>query len=865
MKYTLARALTVAAVALAVAVGDARAASIPTPKQFYGFEMGTEGKLPAWGKTKQYFQLLAARSNRVDYAVQSKTVEGDDYPYLLISAPKNLQRIDQIVAANQRLANPRGLTDEQAKELAASSPPVYMIESMIHSNEVANSVAIVDVVHRFATEQSAYVKRVLDNAVLLVVPSGNPDGWRKMIDYFDQTAGTDYARTYPDLYHHYVGHDDNRDWFMFTQPETRARVRLAQRYRPVVLHVMHQQGAAGSRIFVPPYQEPLSPDVDPITIHSANALGLAAGRALTAEGKKGVQHSMGTQNSYGIFWSADVAGYETFLGSSLLLTETAGQRDLAYMYTSQDGGGLGPQGRSMDVPDPYRGSTWTLEQAMEYAESALYATLDTVTLQAASWQYNNLYQVARNGVQWEGGPYAYVLPAEQRDPYALYEMLKIFEFGKVEIDRATAPLRAGGKTYSPGSYVLRTQQPLGRWIDQLLNNPDYPSWAKPCSTCPLTMPYSEFTDTLPLMLGVEVDAVQDPFSAKLERVSAIEPAAVLMPQPPPAAGAYVVQPDSYGVSKLLAALQEWDVPTFRAADEFSADGRTFAPGTVIVPPGARARSVLQTTARETGLQVYAVAESPRVAGFRLKPGTRVGLVRGANNMPGGWMMWLLENFGIDYEVVSADDYADGRLSVLYDTIVLADGVSRQRIVEGLDMSRYPDEFSWARGAGEDGWDALAAFVQEGGNLVAIGSASETAQALLNLPVQKVSTQAPFRVGGSLLRMHYDSDVPAAWGMPDEWATYFKNDRAFTVLDDDAQIAAAYPGTGAMLASGYEEGASQLRGKADVVSFDVGEGSATIAGSQITFRSWPRALWPIVANAIYQGPSTAVSADRMARR
>src|SRR4051812_36303998 len=166
MPYRRARvAGALASACLLLAPGAARAAAVPTPEQYFGFEMGTEGKLPTWAKTKQYFQQIAQRSNKVEYFVQSRTAEGDDYPVLLISSPKNLQNIDRIVAANQRLANPKGLTDEDAKALVAQSKPTYLIESTIHSTEAANMPAIVDAVHHFATDTSPDTDQVLDNVV----------------------------------------------------------------------------------------------------------------------------------------------------------------------------------------------------------------------------------------------------------------------------------------------------------------------------------------------------------------------------------------------------------------------------------------------------------------------------------------------------------------------------------------------------------------------------------------------------------------------------------------------------------------------------------------------------------------------------
>ena len=318
----------------------------------------------------------------------------------------------------------------------------------------------------------------------------------------------------------------------------------------------------------------------------------------------------------------------------------------------------------------------------------------------------------------------------------------------MEIHRATAAFSAGGKEYPAGSYVINTRQPLGKWAEQIMGNRPYPD-AKNCSTCPLLMPYSEATDNLPLMLGITADPVAAPVTAALERVTAVTPEATLFPAAPPAAGAYLVEPSSYGVARFLADLQKADVPTFRSAVSFSA-GRSFPAGTLVVPPSARARMVLEAASKETGLPVYATDVAPKVAGFQLKPGTRVGLIRGANNMPGGWLMWQLDQHEVDYEVVSADDYS--RLDALYDTILMPDGISQSRIINGLNPSTVPERFHWARGAGQAGWDALAAFVRGGGTLVAIGSSGDTAKTLLNLPADKVASPTGFQIPGSLMRV-----------------------------------------------------------------------------------------------------------------
>jgi len=838
---------------LALAPAGASAAAIPSPQQYFGFELGTSGKLARFEKITQYLKLIGDNSNRADYQVIGKTVLGKDFPLMHISAPKNLQRIDQILAANDRLADPRGLSEEEAKALAADHIPVYYLEAGMHSTEVGPVQVIPRIVHRLVTERSPEINKILNEMLIVLLPAANPDGSHLVTDYFNETANTSFTRTYPDLYHHYTGHDDNRDWLFFTQPESKLRIGVFRKYKPIVEHILHQAGSNNPRMWVPPYNDGISAARDALHMQSTNEIGMDVIRGLYAEDKKGVAWG----DAYGIWATADIPSFETFAGSALLLFEAASLSNLAYPYTSPNGGNLGNQTRSMRNLLPYDKPTWTLEQMLDYLETGTFLALGAVAKEPERWSLDNLYRVPRNAIRSDEGPAAYVIPAGQRDPYAVYDMLKVLEQSRVEIHRATAEFSAGGTTYPAGSYVISTRQPLGKWAEQIMGNRPYPE-AKNCPSCPLLMPYSEATDNLPLMLGITADPVEAAVDAPLERVTAVTPEATLFPEPPPAAGAYLVEPSSYGVARFLADLQQADVPVFRASEEFEA-GRSFAPGTLVVPPSARARMVLEAASEETGVPVYATEVAPKVAGFQLKPGTKVGLIRGANNMPGGWLMWQLDQHEVDYKVVSADDY--DKLDALYDTILLPDGLTRTRIVNGLNPNTVPERFHWARGVGEEGWNQLAAFVRNGGTLVAIGSSGDTARQLLDLPVERVEPTNPFRIPGSLMRVQTNEDVPEMWGMPREWTTWSDGDTAWRVTDaTNAKVGSSYPNDAApLLGAGYAEGADSLRGHADIVTFDVGEGHVVISQTDLNFRTWPRVAWTVIANAIYHGPSTEVPA------
>ncbi|MBC6460656.1 M14 family zinc carboxypeptidase [Actinomadura sp. HBU206391] len=831
------------------------AKSIPTPKNYFGFAMGTSGQLATNDKMMSYLKLTSQKSNRVKYYVAGKTTMGNDYPYLTISSPNNLRDIDRLAAINRRLSDPRGLSDDEARSLAKQGKPFLLIQSAIHSTEVGNTQALMDVVHRLATEQSDTVNGMLDKAVLIVVPSQNPDGTKLVNDYFNETAGTSYRRTYPDLYHKYTGHDDNRDWFMFTQVEPRYYIGLLAKYRPSAVHILHQMGANNDRIFVPPYKDPFDPSIDPRVVQTTSELGLGMGGALTRDGKKGV-----TWSSTYDWWLPSVF-YEPYHGIPNVLTEIASAKDLAYPNTSADGKPLGPQDQRTNRVEPYDSATWTLEQIVAYAKTATFANIENVGKKGEDLLYN-MYQVSRDNLKWKGDPYAYVVPADQRDPYAAYELLNTLQTGQIEIERATKPFTANGKEYAAGSHVIRMTQPYSRWADALLKIWEYPE-IRACEECPITRPYDVTGHTLWMLFGASVDKVSKPFNASLQRVAKVQPAAV--PMPPAPRGAYLVQPSSYGVGKFLAGLQKAGVPTFRTAKEFTSGGTKFAPGSLVVPPTEQARSVLTGLSQQTGIAVHGADKAPKVEGFQLKSGTKIGLFRGLNNMPGGWLWWLFEQYGVNSTNMGAGDFA-GDLNDKYDTIVLPQGITRNTIVNGIPKAEVPERFHWAAGVGEEGLEKLRDFVEDGGTLVALGNASETARGLFDLPVKDTlpNPDDDFFVPGSLVEQEFDTTNPVAWGMPEKWPVWFHtNDAAFEVLDPaKAKVAAKYPASGELVKSGYGAGADKLHGLTDVASFEIGKGDVVIAGTQVTYRTWSRGTITMLFNAMYQGPSTKVAAPKL---
>ena len=242
------------------------AQSINEPEEFFGFKIGTDGELARYPKVLEYFRHLAALSDRVEFEERGKTTNNHPYVLVKFSSPKNLARLDRLIEINHQLSDPRNLSSDHAKQLTEEGIPFYFLYATIHSNEVGNGQSIIEIAHRIATENSEEINEILNNTVLLLVPSQNPDGQILVVDHWYETQGTNHNRLYPDLYHRYTGHDDNRDWFMFTQKETQLAIEIHKEYKPQVTHDMHQMGPHGARIFVPPFQEPHDKNIHPLLI-----------------------------------------------------------------------------------------------------------------------------------------------------------------------------------------------------------------------------------------------------------------------------------------------------------------------------------------------------------------------------------------------------------------------------------------------------------------------------------------------------------------------------------------------------------------------------------------------------------------------
>ena len=493
---------------------------IPTPRSILGFDPGDDRKLVEWPVLVRYYEALAKASDRVDYRELGKTTLGAPFIALVISSPANLGRLDYYRQLNAELADPRTLrTSRGAREAVLNGKTVVLITSSIHSTEVGGHLSPVALAYRLATDTSAATRAILDNVILWLVPSQNPDGVTIVAHWYNRTLGTAAEGTEPpELYHHYTGHDNNRDWYAFTQVETQLTVdSLHNVWHPQIVHDIHQMDANGARLFLPPYLDPVEPNVDPLLIDGVNALGSEMAWELAGQGKTGI-----SINSTYDAWTPARA-YQHYHGGVRILSETA-SADLAspveipFDRLETRSRGYNPRERSWNFTNPWRGGRWTIRDIVAYQTDGAYALLAHAAAQREHWLANFLTIETRAVRGWREWPYAYVIPARQ-DSVALSAMLSILHRGDVEIRTALQPFTLQGQRHAAGTYVIVLRQPYAAFAKTLLEVQHYPD-RRLYPNGPPEKPYDVTAHTLPLLLGVNAivatDSLRVPLSAPIQ-------------------------------------------------------------------------------------------------------------------------------------------------------------------------------------------------------------------------------------------------------------------------------------------------------------------------------------------------------------
>jgi murein tripeptide amidase MpaA len=511
----LMRRLSAALVAVAVTSVPADAQNVPAPSEHFGFEIGADRKLADWNELTAYFERLAETSARVAVDTLGPTTVGNPFVMLTITSPENHARLEELHEIQMKLADPRLVSGEaELERLFDQGRAVVLITQGIHATEVGASQMSANLAYELASSDSERVQEILDNVILLQIPSLNPDGLQWVADWYMEHVGTEYeAAPLPWLYQFYVGHDNNRDWYAFTQDETILTVRDAQNaWHPQIVHDVHQMGSTGARIFFPPYIEPWEPNIDPALTAAVSQLGTYMAAELTVQGKKGVV----VNAQYDAFTPA--RAYMHYHGAARILSETASAAMATPITVSPDR--LGPgrnfdaSRRSWNFPAPWEGGPWGLPDIVEYQKAGAMALLTNAARNRRYW-LENFYGVNQRAVEkWDAWPEAWVIPAGQDNEPGITYALRSLTMAEVEVHRATRPFVADGVSFPEGSLVIPMRQPYASFANTMLEVQYYPDLREYPGGPPLR-PYDVTAHTLGYLLDFEAVAVDDAIDVPL--------------------------------------------------------------------------------------------------------------------------------------------------------------------------------------------------------------------------------------------------------------------------------------------------------------------------------------------------------------
>ena len=764
-------------------------AAVPAPESHFGHAMTADRQPLEWAQVVNYFEKLPKESSRIRVERIGPTEMNRPMIMAVISSPENLKKLDRYRSIQAALADPRKTTQADADKLFAEGKVVVAITCTIHANEVGSTYTAIQFAYNMLTQEKPRFKAILENTIFLLIPSLNPDGLDIISTWGRKTMGTPHEGTLPpELYQKYTGHDNNRDWYIFSQAETRNVIeKLHNTWHPQIVYDVHQMGATAARMFVPPWMDPIDPNIDPMIAQSCNAIGMGMAYDLTSAGRKGV-----VVNAVYDFWTP-ARHYQAYHGGLRLLTESASARLFSPIKIGPEqlkgqAQGYNVGERAWNFLEPWTGGEWRLADIVTDQLIAFESVLWQASVRREDF-LRNFYNIHQRAVA-RVSPYAFVVPAGQRDPGATRKMLETLRFGQVEIDVAKEKFMADGKEYPAGSFVVKMQQPYSSFAKTLLEKQEYPD-LRLYPGGPPKRPYDVTAQTLPLLMGVNTVTVRDQFTASLE------PATSLLPRPDRAPGAGALLASDMDSWKAVNSIWKsggrvWRDP--RTGDFY----RSAAPGAV-------------------------EKKKPRLALYR----------SWMSNMDEGWTRWMFDQFGFDYTRLTNPELRKGSLRDRFDVIVFPEARANA-MEEGFRQGAMPDEFTG--GLAGEGVAALKAFAEAGGTLVFLNDAGEWATEHLGVPAKNVLrglSSREYYCPGSLLNVRLAEGHPLGLGLPRDLAIWNETSPAWDVA---APQSVANYASSKVLASGWLLGEKFLVDRSALVDAPMGKGRAILFGMRPQYRA-----------------------------
>ncbi len=796
-----------------------QSSAVPSPKAVLGFTPGDDRTIADWSQITDYFIRLDRASDRVSVQTLGQSTLKRPLIVAFISARENILALQKYKDIQQQLADPRRTTQKLERDrLIANGKVVVVISCSIHSTEIVASQMSMQLAYDLATAHDADTREILQNTILLLIPSPNPDGIDIVANWYRKTLGTPFeGREPPELYHHYAGHDDNRDWFMLNLKETQLITRLLWHdWFPQIVYDVHQQGANGSRFFIPPFYDPSNPNISPLLLRHVGLIGHKVATDLQAAGFKGVL----TNAIYDTWWHGGFRTAPYFHNSIGILSEAASARLMTPITVSNDQlarsstrGMRNATEATTNFPDPWAAGAWRPRDIMEMELIAARAVLSMATKFRAAY-LRDFFELGRKNVQQAARPdepVAYLIPAGQGRDEAVARMI--------------------GSLIGQGIEVLR--------LDQELH----------------------------IIFGPQLMQRTNSASEKLGAYRKIIARTTAMQEVP--AGSYIVFLAQPQRSNVVALFEPQIYPNRLTAQGDAERPYDVAGWTLPLQMGVDAPAItaIRETAPEMKLTLLKDGNEVRAdLGLPLKKGdespirnpvkqsVRVGIYKGSmSNMDEGWTRFIFDTFNVPYSSVRDTDIRQGTLNSKYDVVVFPSQRSTE-IIAGNAAGSVPAEYTG--GITEAGVNNLKEFVGNGGMVICFDASCDLAIKQFNLPIRNALEgvrSSEFYCPGSIVALDVDNKNPIASSLPTTLPAYFINSSAFTSTDVSVRVIARYAKDN-LLRSGWLLGEDKLRGQIALAEVGVGKGRIVLFGFRPQHRGQSWGTLPLIWNAIARARS-----------
>lgn len=844
---------------------------LKTPREFFGFEPGTDRMLFSYESLIDYLMKLDDASGMVKMLEIGKSPMGKPMYICFISSEVNIAMLDELKEINRKLALDPGLTNAERDSLVKNGKVFFLATLSMHSSEVGPSQSAPIIAYELLTNNQHQITNSLKDVVYMMVPCHNPDGMDMIVDHYNKYKGTKYeGSSFPGVYHKYVGHDNNRDFVSLSQSDTRAIAEIYNKdWFPQVMVEKHQMGSSGVRYFVPPPHDPIAENIDAGIWNWIGVFGSGMMKDMTRDGLKGIAQNY----LFDDYWpgSTETCIWKNVIG---MLTEGASADMATPIYVEPNelaawGKGLSEYEKSINMPEPWPGGWWRLGDLVSYEKSSTYSIIKTSAEHKEDiLKFRN--DLCRKEVQkgLTEAPYYYLIPKKQHDPGEMVRMVNLLKEHGVNIFELNQAIQIGDRHCLPGDLVVPLAQPFRSFIKEMLEKQVYPL-RHYTPNGEIIKPYDITSWSLPLHNGVDVKEIliYDPelpkswklLSGKYDLKEGLMTEFWGLALP-------VERNESYKAAFYASSL---GLPVERLTSPLIHRGKIIARGSFIVY-GFSGKDKLDRLYDEMNVDPVYLEEKPDYQAEKFALPQIALIETSMHDMDAGWTRFLFDTYHLPYTVVKPGDFEKTDFTASFDVVVFPSN-NKDILKEGkyksddddYRITDYPPEFT--KGMGEKGFNNLIKYLDNGGLIVSWGASTDLFSGTLKIKRSDTETeefQLPYSniskkleglyVPGSFVKIELKEDHPLTLGMPAESGIFYRGNPVFSTsmpnFDMDRRVIGKFPEKDILL-SGYIEKEELLSEKSCLIWLKKGKGQLVLFAFNPQFRASTAADYKLLFNAL----------------